>query len=71
MEYMGKMYPIIVERDEEGWLIAEAIGLPGCHTQAKTKEELLERMKEAIQAYLEEGGEQSSEAFVSLEHLEI
>jgi len=27
--------------------------LPGCHTQGKTKEEALERVREAIQGYLE------------------
>ncbi|MBW2983187.1 type II toxin-antitoxin system HicB family antitoxin [Candidatus Woesearchaeota archaeon] len=68
---MGTSYPIIVERDEDGWLVAEAVGLPGCHTQAKTKGELLARMKEAIQAYLAEGGDPSSNEFISLEHVEV
>lgn len=50
---MTKKYNIIVEKDEEGWFVSEVVGMPGCHTQAKTMEILLERTKEAIQAYLE------------------
>ncbi len=49
---MVKKYTIIVEKDEEGWLVSEVIGLPGCHTQAKDMNQLLERTKEAIRAYL-------------------
>ena len=46
-------FTIIVENGEDGWLISEVVGLPGCHTQGKTKEQLIERTKEAIRAYLE------------------
>ncbi|MDD9952795.1 MAG: type II toxin-antitoxin system HicB family antitoxin [Candidatus Woesearchaeota archaeon] len=42
----------MVEKDEAGWYVSEVIGLPGCHTQAKTIEELVTRTKEAIHAYL-------------------
>ena len=49
---MSKKYTIIVERDGKGWLVSEVVGLPGCHTQAKDMNQLLERTKEAIQAYL-------------------
>ena len=51
---MGKRYTLIVEKDEAGWLVSEVVGLPGCHTQAKTMDELLKRTKEAIQAYVAE-----------------
>lgn len=46
-------YNIIVEQGEDGYLISTVIELPGCHTQAKTLEELNERTKEAIELYLE------------------
>lgn len=45
-------YTVIVEKDEDGWLVSEVVGLPGCHTQAKTMDELLERTKEAIDGYV-------------------
>lgn len=49
---MANKYTVLVEKDEDGWLVSEVVGLPGCHTQAKSMVELLARTKEAIQAYL-------------------
>ena len=51
---MTKKYTLLIEKDEEGWLVSEVIELPGCHTQAKSMDELIERTKEAIHAYLED-----------------
>ena len=48
---MVKKYTILVEKDEEGWYISEVKELPGCHTQGKTINQLIERTKEAIKAY--------------------
>jgi predicted RNase H-like HicB family nuclease len=50
---MKKKYTLIIEKDEEGWLVSEVIELPGCHTQAKTMDQLIERTKEAIKAILD------------------
>lgn len=44
-------FNIIIEQDEEGYFISEVVGLPGCHTQAKTIDELIKRTKEAITLY--------------------
>ncbi len=49
-------FGVVVERDEEGCYIASVPELPGCHTQAKTLDELTKRVREAIQAYLEAEG---------------
>lgn len=49
---------MLVERDEEGWLVGSVPSLPGCHTQARTWDELLERMREAVDVYLGECGEE-------------
>ena len=46
-------FNVIIEKDKEGYFISEVVGLPGCHTQAKTMEELIKRTKEAISLYLE------------------
>jgi len=48
-----KSFNLIVENGEDGFFISEVVELPGCHTQAKNMEELLERTKEAIEFYLE------------------
>ena len=49
-------FAVVVERDEEGYYVASVPELPGCHTQAKTLDELTIRVKEAIEAYLEAEG---------------
>jgi len=70
---MGK-YTIIVEKGQDGYLIGEALELPGCHTQAKTLDKLMSRMKEAIELYLEETSRIESgpaPVFVSVQHLEV
>ena len=42
---MGK-FNVIVEQGEDGYLISDVVELPGCHTQAKTYDELLKKTKE-------------------------
>lgn len=46
-------YRVIIEKDEDGVLVARVPDLPGCATEGKTKDELMKNIKEAIQAYLE------------------
>ena len=46
-------FDIIIEKGEDGYLISEVVGLDGCHTQAKTMDELIKRTKEAISLYLQ------------------
>ena len=58
---MAKEFTVVIERDEDGYLVGSVPSLKGCHTQAKTMDELLERMKEAIQLCLEVEGEEASE----------
>jgi predicted RNase H-like HicB family nuclease len=49
---LNKTFNIIVEQGMDGYLISSAIELPGCHTQAKTYDELFARSKEAIALFL-------------------
>jgi len=49
-------FGVLVERDEDGYYIASVPELPGCHTQARTLDELTGRVKEAIELYLETEG---------------
>jgi len=46
-------FDVVIERDDEGYYIGSVPVLPGCHTQAKDLDELMGRMKEAIELYLE------------------
>src|SRR3954447_16279243 len=50
---MERRITVVIERDEEGFLIASVPALPGCHTQARSLDQLMERIKEAIELYLD------------------
>jgi predicted RNase H-like HicB family nuclease len=49
---MKAEYTVIIEKDSEGYLVASVPELKGCHTQAKTFDQLNERIKEAIELCL-------------------
>ena len=50
---MTRQFDVIIERDEEGRLIASVPELKGCHTQARSLDELMLRIKEAAELCLE------------------
>jgi predicted RNase H-like HicB family nuclease len=52
---MRQEFTVVIERDEEGWLVAHVPELKGCHTQARTLESLMKRVREVIALCLDEG----------------
>ena len=54
---MKKEFNVVVERDREGYYVASIPALRGCHTQAKSLDELMERIREAAELCLEVQGE--------------
>ncbi|MFB0515045.1 MAG: type II toxin-antitoxin system HicB family antitoxin [Candidatus Neomarinimicrobiota bacterium] len=54
---MTREYDVLVERDADGYYVASVPALHGCHTQAKTLDELMARIQEAIALCLEVEGE--------------
>lgn len=54
---MKRDFSVIIERDAEGYYVATVPGLRGCHTQARSLDELMGRVKEAIQVCLEAEGD--------------
>jgi len=50
---MNRYFNVIIEKDEDGYLIASVPSLKGCHTQAKNLDELMLRITEAIELCLE------------------
>ena len=52
-----RTFTVIIEKDKEGYFVGEVVELPGCHTQAKSLDELMKRIKEAIELYLDVQGE--------------
>lgn len=51
---MPKQFNVVIERDSAGYYVASVPALRGCHTQAKSLDELMARIKEAIELCLEE-----------------
>ena len=66
-------FAVIVERDEDGYYVASVPELPGCHTQAKTLDELIKRIREAIEAYLEAEGVEPGQGveLIGLQFIEV
>ncbi len=68
---MKREFPIIIERDTDGFYIAEVPSLKGCHTQAKTMDLLLERIKEAIELYLEVETDFVQNEFIGFQKVQV
>jgi predicted RNase H-like HicB family nuclease len=51
-------FPVTLERDETGMIVAECPSIPGCVTQGTTEEEALANIREAIIGCLEVRAEQ-------------
>ena len=63
---MKKKFGVLVEKDEDGYYVASVPSLPGCHTQAKSLDELQGRIIEAIEAYLEAEKDVEVSEFIGL-----
>ena len=53
---MGGCFDVVVERDQDGLYVASVPALRGCHTQAASLDELMERIRETIELCLEVEG---------------
>lgn len=54
---MARQFDVVIERDAEGFYVASVPQLHGCHTQAKSLDEVMVRIREAIELCLEVEGE--------------
>ena len=57
IHFVSRQFNIVVERDSEGTYVASVPALPGCHSQAQSLDDLLVRIREAIELCLEVEGE--------------
>jgi len=65
-------FDVIVEQDTEGWYVGSVPALQGCHTQARSVEELLVRVREAAELCLEvSGGQPSGTGFVGVRRVSV
>jgi predicted RNase H-like HicB family nuclease len=52
-DQLMREFSVIIEKDEDGYFVATVPALRGCHTQAKSLDALMKRIKEAIELCLE------------------
>jgi predicted RNase H-like HicB family nuclease len=50
---MNREFSVVIEKDADGYFVASVPVLRGCHTQARSLDVLMERVKEAIELCLE------------------
>jgi predicted RNase H-like HicB family nuclease len=68
---MPRDFTVVVERDEDGFFVASVPQLPGCHTQARSLDELMDRAREAIALHLEDHEESHALEFVGVQRVTI
>ena len=56
---MSTEYTVVIEKDEDGYYVGSVPALPGCHSQDKSIDRLMERMQEAIGLWIEANGQDS------------
>lgn len=61
---------VLIERDEDGYLVATVPSLKSCYTQAKTMEELMPRIREVIELCLQEE-EPTPMVFEGVQQIEV
>jgi len=72
LDTMGRDFNVIIERDSEGYYVATVPSLRGCHTQAKSLDELMDRVREAIELCLEvEGDEAETLDFIGVQRVTV
>ena len=69
---MQREFDVVIERDSEGYYVASVPALRGCHTQAHSLDQLMERMREAVELCLEvEGEEVEPMTFVGVQRISV
>ena len=69
---MQRQFDVVIERDEEGFYVASVPQLPGCHTQAESLDQVMERIREAIALCLDvEGAPLRSLEFVGIQRVTV
>ena len=64
-------FTVVIEKDEDNYYVGYVPSIRGCHTQAKTIDELMKNVKEAIELRLEVEKDIEPEKFVGVQNVEV
>ena len=68
----GRYFNVIIERDGSGYYVASVPELHGCHTQAKSLDKLMQRVREAIDLCMEiQSGTDGGGEFVGVQRISV
>ena len=67
---MQREFDVVIEQDSAGYYVASVPSLRGCHTQACSLDELMDRVRKAVELCLEvEGGKIEPMTFVGVQRI--
>ena len=69
---MRSEYSVIIEQDSDGTYVASVPGLKGCHTQGRSLDQVMDRIREAIELCIEEqDGDIENLDFVGIQKISL
>jgi predicted RNase H-like HicB family nuclease len=68
---MTKEFNVVIERDTEGYYVASVPEIQGCHTQARSLDVLMERIREAIELCLEMEQDVTGSEFIGVQKIAV
>jgi predicted RNase H-like HicB family nuclease len=69
---LPRQFDVVIERDEGGNYVASVPQLSGCHRQARSLDEVTERIREAIEVCLEvQGAPEQSLEFIGIQRVTV
>ena len=68
---MSREFNVVIEQDVDGYFVASVPALRGCHTQAKSLDVLMKRIKEAISLCLEVEDAPVSNHFIGVQRVAV
>ncbi len=69
---MKREFNILIEEDEDGFFVASVPEIHGCHTQAKSLDVLMKRIREAVELCLEvEEMTTSNSRFIGIQRMTV
>jgi predicted RNase H-like HicB family nuclease len=67
---VSRQFDVVIERDAHGYYVASVPQIHGCHTQARSLDEVMQRIREATELCLDvEGVPEQNLEFVGIQRI--